>query len=329
MFQEFPDDNMNDSFLSERRQKIAEQSVINNEDRKNDLKRSKSVFIGAVSGLALAGIVGWFALSPRYAAENVGEIPVVRRTQTAVKVLPSDPGGMEILNQDKTVYGIIDKSEPETAAVESILPPPEQPILPVIQAENNQLQPQTAPDQIGNIIEDNRVVTAAPVTVPGNAVSKSNPPAAVVDETPEIKLPTIKEAAEQQNRTAAANKETTAPKTVERPQPVAAVSQPAADILANIASSGAASSKKSASSGDWQIQLMSSPNKKAVESAWKSMVKKYPALNGQTHEVEAADLGSKGTYYRLKAGAFEDRAGADKLCNTLKKQGGSCIVKKK
>ena len=87
MFQEFPDDNMNDNFLSERRQKIAEQSIMNMEERKNDLKRSKSVFIGAVSGMALAGVVGWFALSPRYAAENVGEIPVIRRTQAAVSVM--------------------------------------------------------------------------------------------------------------------------------------------------------------------------------------------------------------------------------------------------
>ena len=74
---------------------------------------------------------------------------------------------------------------------------------------------------------------------------------------------------------------------------------------------------------------MSSPNKKAVDSAWASMVKKHPALANQPHEIETADLGAKGTYYRLKAGAFNDRSDADNLCNTIKKQGGSCIVKKK
>ena len=59
------------------------------------------------------------------------------------------------------------------------------------------------------------------------------------------------------------------------------------------------------------------------------MVKKHPALKGQPHEVETADLGGKGAYYRLTAGAFADRSGADNLCNAVKKQGGSCIVKKK
>lgn len=324
MFQEFPDDNMNDNFLSERRQKIAEQSIMNMEERKNDLKRSKSVFIGAVSGMALAGVVGWFALSPRYAAENVGEIPVIRRTQTAVKVLPSDPGGMEILNQDKTVYDIIDNQE-SAPAVESILPPPEQPKLPVIRPEP---APQPASDTAQPaVIEPERVVgTANVAAVKETTVGKSGSVAAVVNEEPEIKLPTIKEAAERQNAQAAKNA-----------APVPAVSASTAAVLDNI-SKGAtreepeekpAPASTTADKGSWQIQLMSSPNKKAVEAAWNNMVKKHPALKGQPHEVETADLGGKGTYYRLKAGAFADRGGADNLCNAVKKQGGSCIVKKK
>ena len=96
MFQEFPDDSKNDDFLNEFRQKIADQSAANFEEKRIEMKRSKSVFIGAVSGVALAGIVGWFVLSPRYAVNNPEEIPVIRRPQTAIKVQPSEPGGMEI-----------------------------------------------------------------------------------------------------------------------------------------------------------------------------------------------------------------------------------------
>ena len=58
MFQEFPDDSKNDDFLNEFRQKIADQSAANFEEKRIEMKRSKSVFIGAVSGVALAGIVG-------------------------------------------------------------------------------------------------------------------------------------------------------------------------------------------------------------------------------------------------------------------------------
>ena len=81
--------------------------------------------------------------------------------------------------------------------------------------------------------------------------------------------------------------------------------------------------------GSWQVQLMSSTNKPAVESSWKNLVKKYSVLAGQVHEIETANLGEKGTFYRLKAGAFRDRAEADRLCNDIKALGGTCIVKKK
>ena len=80
MFQEFPDDK-NDDFLNEFRQKIAEQSAANFEEKRMEMRRSKSVFIGAVSGVALAAVVGWFVLSPRYAVDNPEEIPIIRRPQ--------------------------------------------------------------------------------------------------------------------------------------------------------------------------------------------------------------------------------------------------------
>jgi len=35
------------------------------------------------------------------------------------------------------------------------------------------------------------------------------------------------------------------------------------------------------------------------------------------------------TFFRLKVGAFKNRADADKLCNDIKNLGGTCIVKKK
>lgn len=133
MFQEFPDDSKNDDFLNEFRQKIADQSAANFEEKRIEMKRSKSVFIGAVSGVALAGIVGWFVLSPRYAVNNPEEIPVIRRPQTAIKVQPSEPGGMEILNQDKSVYDIVEKKPEDDTKVENLLPPPEQPKLPIIE----------------------------------------------------------------------------------------------------------------------------------------------------------------------------------------------------
>ena len=144
-------------------------------------------------------------------------------------------------------------------------------------------------------------------------------PKAVVNEVKEVNLPSIKEV----SMAAAAKEKPIEPKAEPKIEPKPEVKTPAPTTVTKQTAS------KAAASGDWQIQLMSSPNKKAVDSAWASMVKKHPALANQPHEIETADLGAKGTYYRLKAGAFNDRSDADNLCNTIKKQGGSCIVKKK
>ena len=303
MFQEFPEDNMNENYLSERRQKIADENLMNFEEHKNDMSRSRSVLIGAVSGLALAAVVGWFALSPRYSVDNVAEIPVIRRPQASIKVKPENPGGMEILNQDKTVYDIIEK-EPERKEVESILPPPEQPILPEIKVAEQ------APAPIKEQTPELKPIEAT-TEVKTSEVKTVAAPKAVVNETKEVTLPTIKEASIKEN---AQQKAETKPQTVSKV--ASAKPDPKTET-------------STASAGDWQVQLMSSPNQKAVTSAWSGLVKKHPALKGVSHEIETADLGSKGTYYRLKAGAFATRAEADKLCSTIKSQGGSCIVKKK
>ena len=107
MFADFEQNSNNEDYLDDFRQKLNAPSAEAFEERKNEINRSKNVFIGTVSGIALAAVVGWFVLSPRYTEQANVEIPVIRRPQTAVKVQPSDPGGMEIQNQDKSVYDIV------------------------------------------------------------------------------------------------------------------------------------------------------------------------------------------------------------------------------
>ena len=84
----------------------------------------------------MAGIVGWLILAPQYRIESSKEIPVIRRPQTAIKIQPNEPGGMEIPNQDKSVYNIIEKKDNNN--IENLLPPPDAPKLPtVVTAQDN------------------------------------------------------------------------------------------------------------------------------------------------------------------------------------------------
>lgn len=305
MFSNLDNDNKDDDFLDEFRQKLGGQDMENFEEKKNEINRSKNVFIGAVSGIALAAVVGWFVLSPRYADAPDAELPVIRRPQNAVKVQPAEPGGMEILNQDKSVYDIIEKKDTSAPVVENLLPPPEEPQLPVIAAQPEttvadkvtaQIQPTVVEQKVEEIIRVAEAPKPQPVQEP-----KTEPKPVPLSQAVSAPAPT--------------------PEPVVRPEP-----QPAPQPKATPAPQP---EPKAAAAGAWQVQLMSSPNKTAMDSAWKNLVKKYPVLNGQPHEIETADLGSKGTFYRLKAGAFADRSGADNLCNDLKALGGSCIVKKK
>lgn len=313
MFQEFPEDNKNEDFLNEFRQKIADQSATSFEEKRNELNRSKSVLIGAVSGVVLAGIVGWFVLSPRYSQNNSDEIPVIRRPQTALKVQPLEPGGMEILNQDKTVYDIIEKkSGDDSNVVENLLPPPEEPKLPEIAPAPEPTTVVANNDVINNIISEN--IDGAPQQIQETIK---------VNETKDIVVGTATVAQEVKDQV----EETKLVKISEVSKEV--VTQPAADDKIKQITAKINEEVKSVPNGVWQLQLMSSPNKKAVESSQTSLSKKYNVLSGQPFEVETADLGNKGTFYRLKAGAFKNKADADTLCNDIKALGGTCIVKKK
>lgn len=298
MFADFNDDK-NDDFLDEFRQKLNADSNDGFEERKNEINRSKNVFIGTVSGIALAAVVGWFVLSSHNTAETGVDIPVVRRPQTAVKIQPAEPGGMEILNQDKSVYDIIEKKEVKTPVMENLLPPPEEPQLPVVAAV---AEPSNSEQQAQKIIEDaeNKIVPPAPEPKAAPAEKPAPEPISIAPAATEVP--------------AQPEVEAKAPPKAETPALKAEVK---------------VEPKLVAVSGPWQIQLISSPNRKAVDTAWDNLVKKYPVLKDQPREIETADLGAKGTFYRLKAGGFADRSGADRLCNDIKALGGTCIVKKK
>ena len=248
-------DKDNDELLNDLRQKLANQSSLEYEEKRNELNVSKNVFIGAVSGIALAAVVGWFVLSPHYAGNSVGEIPVIRRPQEAIKVQPEDRGGMEIQNQDKTVYNIIDKEKKDNPAVERILPPPEQPQLPEINPE----------PENHNVFEVN--VNDAP-TVPSTEKT--------IAEAEEI----IKV------ETTLASKPVEEPKIVETPkvEPIKEVKKEAPKVVEK----PSADVKVTNATGPWRVQLMASTNRNAVSNSWKSLVGKYKVLQNQPHEIETA-----------------------------------------
>ena len=313
MLDDFQDEDMNNSgeFLDEFRQRLNSQPLENLDERRNQVNRSQQIFIGTILGIGLAGLVSWFIFASDYKQNPNVEIPVVRRPQTAVKVQPAEPGGMEILNQDKTVYDIVEKNDTSNNKVESLLPPPEEPNIPLLKEANGAIANSEAPNTIEPLIDDNLQKTA------------ELPPAS------EIKKPVLKDLKDQNKSKEEVKVTEVKPVEEVKTNDVKPVESVEKQQISQNNVTDKSNDKQSIPNGVWQIQLMSTPNAQAVDKAWIGFKSKYPALDKLPHETEVADLGTKGTYYRLKVGAFLDRGEADKLCNSIKNSGGTCLVKKK
>jgi cell division protein FtsN len=74
------------------------------------------------------------------------------------------------------------------------------------------------------------------------------------------------------------------------------------------------------------LQIGSYKSQADAAAAWKSYKAKHAALlSGYSENVQQADLGEKGTWYRLRVGGFADKEVASALCDRLKADGGACI----
>lgn len=84
----------------------------------------------------------------------------------------------------------------------------------------------------------------------------------------------------------------------------------------------------SAVSSAWSVQVASATSEEAAWSTWKKMQSRYKVLKSKEPVVVRADLGSKGIYYRVRLGGFDDQRAAAKECSKLKASGVSCYISK-
>ena len=79
--------------------------------------------------------------------------------------------------------------------------------------------------------------------------------------------------------------------------------------------------------GAFRVQLLAMSSEQAAQRAWTDLAKSHGDLLGKlSPNVVRADLGAKGTVYRVQAGPLADRASADQLCGALARRGTGCIV---
>lgn len=80
--------------------------------------------------------------------------------------------------------------------------------------------------------------------------------------------------------------------------------------------------------GAYVLQIGAYKSQSDADAAWKTFKGKHPMAASYSENVQKADLGAKGTWYRLRMGGFADKAAAASFCDKLKADGGSCLVAK-
>lgn len=81
------------------------------------------------------------------------------------------------------------------------------------------------------------------------------------------------------------------------------------------------------SNGPYVAQLAALQSEAAVDQAWRRLSSRAPQLFAPARlDVERADLGPRGVYYRVRAGYFADRANASRFCERIRQMGQDCIV---
>jgi hypothetical protein len=84
---------------------------------------------------------------------------------------------------------------------------------------------------------------------------------------------------------------------------------------------------KAAGGGSYVLQIGAYTSQADAEAAWKAYRARHSGLlSGYSDDVQQADLGAKGTWYRLRIGGLSDKEAATALCDKLKADGGACIL---
>jgi hypothetical protein len=79
--------------------------------------------------------------------------------------------------------------------------------------------------------------------------------------------------------------------------------------------------------GSYLLQIGAYKSQDEAMTAWKTYQAKHASLlKSYSPDVQRADLGDKGIWYRLRVSSFADKSSANALCDKLKAENGACFL---
>lgn len=252
--------------------------------------------------LTVLGTVLWYSYPREVAQQELKAVPIIRADAAAYKIMPNEPGGMEIAHRDSTVFETLRSARirDDGRPIENLLAEPEEPMArdELIAALGAEPATEIAPETAG----PSEAAAPAPAAVPAEQAGQemAAKPEAETTGQPVVaamRLPAVKPVFSPEEEKKAADS--------------AAATEPAAG---------------SALTGSHYIQLGSLRSRAAAEKSWASFQTTFPQLEELKLRVQEADLGAQGTYYRVQAGPVEESE-ARAICRSVEeKQPGGCLV---
>lgn len=283
--------------------------------------------------LVVTGTIVGFVSLAAYAYQtgtqsmNEEDLPIIEAEKAPIKERPDDPGGMKFPNQDKTVFETFGGNTQVPPKVERVLPSPEEPMPKKLDTSETRTWINE------KLHRQEEEATQSSVTLPIKEVDKVAKNAASV-EAPKVEQPVTATAAPVESVvtvTPADKKTSPVLLQVEKDQASASEdAKPAAKAKEDAVATKTAEVKVKAPEKDSgvRVQLGAYKSETEAKEAFAKMQKKFAVLGGKKPVVVKADLGAKGTYYRLRVGGFSAASEAQSMCKVLSAKQQACIIAK-
>lgn len=303
-------------------------SIMNALDLRSKFEARKPVYASGIviALVAVLGSVIWYSYPRETAQREVMNTPIVRADASDYRVSPAEPGGMAIPYRESTVFNTLrpDEEGAQTAKVENLLPQPERPVsrdelFAGLKVDEPAKAAEAVPEPAPGVTEtpaaaSTETTPAASAVAATSPESTAQPPAAV---TTAIITPTMPTMQTTQEATAAVVKSIDEARAVD-----VAKTEPAAGVQKIDATPKPAT-------GDYYVQLGSVKVRDGAQAEWKKLQASFSSLSPLTMRVQEANLGDKGTFFRIQGGPVTEAA-AKSICQsvTAQKPGGCLVVRK-
>jgi len=308
--------------------------------------RSQRPMIRILIGLMLfagGGSAAWYGFKAGWYGQKSSSVPIIHANKDPIKVKPAKPGGMKVPDRDKLIYQRLGSGTKPQAPVEQLLPPAEAPMSPpsmpksdlkkIPPAAKEAVTPTTK--QIAKTPSEPAAPIKSPVqpverlapppsplkvekVVPKNMLPKK-PPAKVVERIPPPSPP--------KEVTLPVKKMVKKPPEVKPSKPLGSIESLLGEAPTSTAKKPIVVTKQASLKTPFRVQLAAVRTRAIAQKEWNRIKKKNADVLGKLSlSVMRADLGAKGTYYRLRAGPIASEAKARALCKKLAARKVPCLV---